>query len=248
MNNKQTMNTKYERIDFFEMANEILKRWWIILLAAVFGAAVMFAITKYCITPLYQSSVLFYVNNGQKQPNEKISNADITASQSLVDTYIVILEHGTTLDEVIADAGLDYTTSELRKKLTCGAIDKTEVFRVTVTDPSPETATLIASSISKILPDKVSSVIEGSTVRIVREANTPTSPSSPNLRMNMLLGALLCSVLCILFIALRFVFDDRIRNTTVMLQEHYPYPVLAVIPDLLSSSDEYYYQHHAKER
>lgn len=208
----------------------------------------MFVITRYCITPLYQSSVMFYVNNGQ-QPTEKISNADISASQSLVETYIVILKYGTTLDEVILDAGVDCTTDQLVKKIHCESIDNTEVFRVSVTDPSPEKAMIIATSIAKILPEKVSDVIEGSSVRVVRNANFPTKPSSPDLRKNMLLGALICFVLSSLIYAIQYALDDRIRNAAQTIKDHYPYPVLAIIPDLMSGSDDkYYYRYQAKEK
>ena len=247
LSNKQTVNREHE-INFFELFGALLKRWWLILLAALLGALVMFVITRYHVTPLYRSSVSFYVNNGQR-PEEKISTSDITASQSLVDTYIVILKYGTTLDDVIRDTKLDLTTVQLDKKIKCEAINETEVFQVTVTDPDPETAALIAQSIAKILPDKVADVIEGSTVRIVRNADVPTEPASPSVRKNTAIGAAVCFAVCCLVVALQYVLDDRIRDAAAMLKDHYSYPVLAVIPDLLGESNgHYYYYYHAKEK
>ena len=244
MNNKRNRSFEYE-VDLAGLLSAILRHWWLLLLAAVGAALIMLAYTRFFVTPLYQSSVSFYVNNGQRS-EEKISNADITASQNLVDTYIVILKYGTTLDEVIEDAELDCTSAQLSGKIDCKAINGTEVFQVMVTDPSPEMAAKIAKSISKVLPDKVADVIEGSSVKIVREASVPTSPVSPNVKKNVLAGAIAGILLSGLIVSLRFILDDRIRDAARMLKEQYSYPVLAVIPDLTSSSKGYYYHSQAK--
>ena len=244
MNNKRNRSLEYE-VDLAGLLNSILRHWWLVLLAAVGGALIMFAYTRFFVTPLYQSNVSFYVNNGQRS-EDKISNADITASQNLVDTYIVILKYGTTLDEVIEDAELNYTASQLAGKIDCKAINGTEVFQVMVTDPSPEMAAKIAKSIAKVLPKRVADVIEGSSVKIVREANVPTSPFSPNTRKNVLIGAIAGIILSSLIVSLRFILDDRIRDAARMLKEQYSYPVLAVIPDLTGSSKGYYYHSQAK--
>lgn len=245
LSNKQTTNRERE-IDLAELFGELLHYAWLIALATVLAAAVLFVVTRYCETPLYQSSVSFYVNNGQRT-EDKISNADITASQSLVDTYIVILREGTTLDEVSAKTDIPYTPKELSKKISCAAINDTEVFKVTVTDPSPEMAAKIARAIADILPNRVSEVIEGSTVSIVRPAEVPKEPSSPNLMKNMLLGAIFGFFISALYVALRYILDDRIRDAARTLKENYPYPVLAVIPDLMTNSGGYYYYSKRKE-
>lgn len=244
MNNKRNRSLEYE-VDLAGLLNSILQHWWLVLLAAVCGALIMFAYTRFFVTPLYQSNVSFYVNNGQRS-EEKISNADITASQNLVDTYIVILKYGTTLEEVIENAALNCTPAQLLSKIDCKAIDGTEVFQVTVADPSPEMAAKIAKSISDILPKRVADVIEGSTVRIVHEARVPSSPFSPNMKKNLLAGAMTGIILSCLFVSLRFILDDRIRGAARMLKEQFSYPVLAVIPDLTSGSKGYYYHSHTK--
>lgn len=245
MDNKRSRNREYE-IDLVDLFGALLRRWWLIALATVVVAAAVFCCTRFFVTPLYQSSVSFYVNNGQRA-EDKISNSDITASQSLVETYIVILKYGTTLDDVIYDANLDCSAAQLSNKITCSAINDTEVFQVTVTDPSPEQATRIAQSIARILPDKVADVIEGSTVRIVRAPSVPIRPSSPDMRRNLVLGAAVGFALSAIYVMLRFLFDDRVRDAARILKDTYSYPVLAVIPDLMSESKGYYYNSQARE-
>lgn len=206
----------------------------------------MFLYTRYIVVPKYQSSVSFYVNNGQRA-EDKISTSDISASQSLVDTYIVILKYGTTLDAVLEDTKLNCSAGQLSEMITCSAINDTEVFQVTVTNPSPEQATMIARSIEKILPNKVSEVIEGSTVRIVRNPSVPTAPSSPKLMKNLILGGLAGLLLSCVYVSLRLILDDRIRDASRMLKDTYPYPVLAVIPELSAESKGYYYNSYTRK-
>ena len=239
--NKRERSKEYE-IDLIELIKAVFRKWWVVLAAVIAGMIVLFLYTRFFVTPLYKSSVSFYVNNGQRG-DDKISTSDISASQSLVETYIVILKHGNTLDEVIRDTKIDYTLTQLAKKVSCAAINDTEVFQVTVTDPSPETATRIAKSIAKILPTKVSDVIDGSTVRIVRDADVPVNPSSPNLLINLLIGALAGILLSVIYLTLQFLLDDRIRDAARVLQSNYDYPVLAAIPDLLKESKGYYYSY-----
>lgn len=239
MNNKRGKSRDYE-IDLIELVGELFRRWWIILLVAILGAVITLVYTRAFVTPLYQSSVSFYVNNGQREEN-RISTSDISASQSLVDTYIVILKYGNTLDDVIQELKLDYTPEELADRISCSSINDTEIFRISVKDPSPETATKIAKTITKILPKRVADVIEGSTVSVVRSANVPDAPVSPKLSKNVLIGALLGFVLSVLFVAIRYILDDRIRDASTLLKENYPYPILAAVPDLMDDSHRGYY-------
>ena len=240
MNTKETVRDDLE-INLLELLGVILRRAWLIILCMAILAAGTLAGTKMFVTPLYQSSVLFYVNNGQSQES-KISNADIIAAQSLVETYLVVLKYGTTLDEVIEKTKLDCTREELAKKISSSSVNDTEIFQITVTDPDPEQAVKIAKTISKVLPGKVADVIDGSSVRIVREASVPTDPSSPNLKKNAVLGAIAGFLISVVYVVLRYLLDDKIRDASRYLKDTYPYPILTAIPDLTSRSTGYYYR------
>lgn len=48
-------------------------------------------------------------------PAKPISNSELSAAQSLVDTYVVILNSRTTLDQVRAAARVTYTDGSSRK-------------------------------------------------------------------------------------------------------------------------------------
>lgn len=240
MNTKETVRDDLE-INLLELIGAVFRKLWLIILCMALLAGAFFLGTKWFVTPLYQSSVLFYVNNGQTAET-KISNADIVASQSLVETYLVVLKYGTTLDEVIEKAKLDCTREELAEKISSSSVNDTEIFQITVTDPDAELAVKTAKIISKVLPGKVAEVIDGSSVRIVREASVPTQPSSPNLKRSTIVGALLGFVLSLVYVVMHYILDDKIRDASHYLKDTYPYPVLTAIPDLTSRSGGYAYR------
>ena len=161
-----------------------------------------------------------------------ISNADLTAAQKLVDTYIVILNSRTALNEVIEEAGVDYTCEELKEMITAKAVNSTEVFEVVVTSKSPAEAERIANTIAVVLPDKIADIVEGSDVRIVDYAVVPAHRSSPSYTRNTVIGMLLGAVLSAAIVILAYLFDENIRSEDYLTQTYPDIPLLSVIPDM----------------
>ena len=109
-NNMPNMQDVQE-IDLLKLLKELWKRAWIILGAAFIGGILFFLYTFLFITPQYQSTALLYVNNssldiGSTKVN--ITSGDISASSSLIDTYVVILKSRTTLERAIEEGALPY--------------------------------------------------------------------------------------------------------------------------------------------
>lgn len=227
----------YMEIDLLQLAKALWHRAWAILLAMLVCGAAGFGYATYLVTPLYRAETMMYVNNSSFSVGStsfSISSSELTAAQSLVETYIVILNTRTTLEDVIADAELEYSYEELLEMIDAHAVNNTEVFSITVTSESPQEAELIANTIARILPDKISSIVEGSSVRVVDYAVIPSHKYSPSISRYTMLGALLGIVISCGYIVLRELFDDQIRDEDFLMQT-YNLPVLATIPELLSS-------------
>ena len=232
--NYQTENT--EEIDLRELFGALLRRWWAIVLAILIVGAVAFGYTYFMVDPLYQSSTLLYVNNSDISVGStsfSISNADLTAAQKLVDTYVVILKSRTVLNEVIDEADLDYTYEELQSMITASAVNSTEVFEVVVTSKSPMEAERIANTIASLLPEKIADIVAGSDVRIVDYAVIPSHRSSPSYTRNTAIGMLLGAVLSAAIIVLAYLFDENIHSEDYLTQTYPDIPLLSVIPDMM---------------
>ena len=147
----------YYEIDLLQVFHTLWHHLWVIILSAILGAAMLFSYATFLVTPKYEAQAMMYVNNSsfsRGNTNAAISNAELIAAQSLVDTYIIILNSRATLDEVISSAALDYSSEELKDMLSAESVNNTEVFSITITSESPQEAALIANTILDILPDK----------------------------------------------------------------------------------------------
>lgn len=236
-------------IDLLKLFKALWRRALVIILVALLGASAAFAYTLFFIAPTYQATASFYVNNSSisiGSMNYSISAGELSASSTLVNTYIYILKSRTTLEDVIERASLPYTYTELGKMINTKAVTGTAAFDVTVTSGSPTEAEMIANTIAQILPERITEIVDGSNVRIVDYAIVPARRAGPSYSKNLMIGFLAGAVLTAAIIAVRFIIDeqnDQIIHSSDELRQLYPdIKVLAMIPDMrLSEKKGYYY-------
>ena len=223
-----------------EMVAVDLKRlWWairkklpLIIVASILCGALALAGTIFLMTPQYESSAMFYVNNNNFSLGNtelSISSADISASKSLVNSYIVILNSRESLLDVIDYAGVNCTYDQLKDMISASAVNSTEIFQVTVTSPDPAEAEQIANAIAYVLPKRIASVIEGSSAKVVDHAIVASAPSSPNRSQNTVLGFAIGLILTAGIVALVELFDVTIKTEEDIYQSC-KYPILASVP------------------
>ncbi len=229
-------------IDLLRLMQAMWRKAWLLVLAALVGGLLTLGGTILFVTPMYKASVLMYVNSSDISvggAKVSISQGELSAAQSLIDTYAVILKTRTTLNEVIEDTGTSYTYKELTEMIDAAAVNSTEVFQIDVVTPNPVEATTIANSIALILPEKIASIVEGSSARIVDMAVVPEEKDSPSYMMNLAIGALLSFMLAAGVVVVMELMDDKIHNSDYLTQT-YDLPVLAVIPDLMNATQDTY--------
>lgn len=234
-------------VDLWEMLRTLWKKAWVIVLSVLLGAALFLGYSVLFIPKLYTARTLLYVNSStisMGSTKVSISASELSAAQSLVDTYIVILNTRTTLNDVIAQSGVPYTYEEIVRSgmIRAEAVNSTEVFSIEVTSQDPKEAEVLANTIGAVLPAKIASIVEGSSARIVDYAVVPAEKSSPSLGKNTILGGLLGGVLSFGTIVLLFLTDTKIQDVDYLKKE-YDLPVLAVIPDLTASDGKNYSQY-----
>lgn len=221
-------------IDLQRLFTALLRKIWIIVLASVVGALLAFGVAQWLITPMYESTAMFYVNNGSLSvggASLNLSSSDLSVSKSLVDSYIVILNTRETLNDVADYAEVDHTYAELKEMISASAVNSTEIFQVVVTSPDPQEAEDIANAISYILPRRISKIVEGTSAEIVDHAVLPVKASSPNKILSVELGFLLGLVFSVGAICLYEIFNITIRSAEDV-EQCCSHPVLAQVPDM----------------
>jgi len=254
--------TEEDTIDLLELATAIWKNILIIALVAVLLGSAAFGVSAFLIEPTYQAMASMYVNNSSfslGQTSFSISTSELSASNSLVSVYIYILESRTTMEDVIKEAGLSYTPTELGEMVEAEGVSNTGAFEITVTSTDPAEAELIANTIAKLLPDRIAEIVDGSSVRIVDYAIIPAHRSGPSLVKNTAMGILAGGFLAAAVVVVNFLFNDKSREMIRCaddLREMYPdVQVLSMIPDMRQSekkngyySDYYYAPAKSKQK
>lgn len=224
---------EYLEIDLLKILTALWRRAWAIVLAALIFGGAAFAYAYKFTVPMYQSSALLYINNSSDLSvgSTKVNLADLTASQGLVDTYIVILRTRSMLNAVISRADLSYSYEELRNMISASSVNETEILQVTVTGPNPEETAMIVNTIADVLPDRVSVIIDGSSVNVVDYAVGNGTKVGNEITRYTTIGLLLGAVLAAAVIVIIELLDEQIRDDEYLTQT-YGLPLLSVIPDL----------------
>lgn len=220
-------------IDLKKIALMMKKRILPISLCTLFGAVLAAAVTVFFITPQYAAEVKMYVfASTDRTDTGTITAGEIAASESLIGTYIVVLESDTVLDEVAAQLQTPIQPEEIRRRLQISAIDDSAAFRVRVTTDDAALSAAIANTIADVAPQRIMDVVGAGGVEIIDRAKVPQSPVSPNRLQNTLLGALAGLVLSFAFFFLKELFDTTIRSEEDLTGE-FGLPMLGIIPALM---------------
>lgn len=247
-NNRNNFDDGVLEIDILALLKAVWHNLLAVIVVAELCAVLAFVGTFLFVQPKYQASTMMYVNNSSFSfgaTNFSISTGELSAASSLVDTYRVILESRTTLEDVIDVAELNYSYEALKGMISTSNVSDTGVFSITVTSSNPMEAEQIANTIASILPDRIAEIVDGSSVRIVDYAIVPAHRSSPsyvkNTAVGFLLGAVLSiGVICVLEIILSRL-DVEIHSVDELAEKYPNIPILAIIPDIRKASKNGYY-------
>ena len=120
-------NKEIIEIDIKRIARSLLNRLWIIILAGVVCAAMLFSYAYFFVTPQYSASIKIYVNNTYGNNSPGFSSSQLSAAQSLAKTYMVILKSRTVLQEVAEVTELPYTYKQKEGMIASTTVYDTEV-------------------------------------------------------------------------------------------------------------------------
>ena len=236
-------------VDLVALFKNILKRWWIILLAAVIVGLTAFLYARFFVKPTYQASFTAYVNNKQaKHSSDSLTNSDIQASQELVRTYSKILTSNTVLMKVADLLDSDYTHVSLSKMVTTQAQNDTEIINVLVRALSKEEAYRVCAAIETISPDCMAEIIEGSSMKIVDTTQMPDARYSPSYSGYAFLGAIIGGFIMIAIITVQYFTNDTVTAESE-LEDKFTIPVVGIIPDMSRASSGqygYYYSYYGR--
>ena len=228
MNNQENQAVE---IDVFAMLKTLWKRKFSIVLVALVFAIAAFGYSAFLAKKEYQSTSRIYVVSRQNQDNNALTNSDLQAGSYLVKDYREIILSQNVLSQAIEELKLDMTPAELSKKISVSVPTDTRILSITAKDGDPKEAARIANGLRNVAAEKIIAVTKVSDVTTLDEAEVPQTPSSPNIRRNVLLGFIAGVGLMVVLLVVVEVLDDRVKRPED-IEELMGLTLLGIVPDI----------------
>ena len=222
-------NTKSVEIDVLALLQKLWTRKVFILFTAFYVAAFSFLVTYFFIQPTYTSTTRIYVVN-QATDNNNLSAQDLQAGTYLANDYKEIITSNDVLSEVIKDEKLNMTEAELAKMISVNIPTDTRLISISVNAKTGQDAQTLANKVREVASEKIKNVTKVEDVTTLEEAKLPESPSSPNIKLNVLLGAVLGGFLAVVGVLVREILDDRVRRPEDV-EDALGMTLLGIVPD-----------------
>lgn len=238
MNSTSTNSDVYFEIDIRKIFNAILKKIKMIILFAVAFGVSAFLISNFVMTPKYSASVSMCINNSNSMSSDSLDINDVNAGIALVPTYIELMQSYNILSEVAAKTqDLGYAVEDIVSMISVSTIDETQIAIVSVVNPNPEHANIIANAIADVVPERIVSFMEGTSIKVVDNSVLPEQPSFPNVKKFTFLGTAFGLFIGIVLAVLIELLDRTIKSESDINDIYANIPVLASIPEFTQVDD-----------
>ncbi|EFW89478.1 Wzz/FepE/Etk N-terminal domain-containing protein [Streptococcus equinus] len=204
------------------------RKFFIIFIALVVGTVALLG-SIFFIKPKYTSTTRIYVVS--RSSDSSLTNQDLQAGSYLVNDYKEVITSNEVLSSVIDQENLSLSTSELSDMISVDIPTDTRVISISVEDTDAQEAADIANTIREVAAEKIKSVTKVDDVTTLEAAEVASKPSSPNIKRNAALGALVGGFLAIVGILVLEVLDDHVRRPEDV-EEVLGMTLLGVVPDI----------------
>ena len=218
-------------IDVFHLLKILWKRKLLIALVAFVTGIVAFAYSSFIVKPEFTSTTRIYVVHRNQGDKPGLTNQDLQAGSYLVKDYREIILSQDVLEKVATDLKLELPPKGLASKIKVTVPVDTRIVSISVTDRAPEEASRIANSLREVAAQKIISVTRVSDVTTLEEARPATSPSSPNIRRNTMVGFLAGAVVMVVTVLLVELLDTRVKRPED-IEDVMQIALLGVVPNL----------------
>ena len=216
-------------IDVFYLLRKLWsKKFFIIFIALIVGTIALLG-SVFLVKPKYTSTTRIYVVS--RSSDSSLTNQDLQAGSYLVNDYKEVITSNEVLSSVISQENLSLSTSELSGMISVSIPTDTRVISISVEDTDAQEAADIANTIREVAAEKIKSVTKVDDVTTLEAAEVASKPSSPSVKRNTLLGALVGGFLAVVSILVLEVLDDRVRRPEDV-EEVLGMTLLGVVPDI----------------
>ena len=226
MVDKEMMQTEEEiEINLGELFQLLKQNIKMIVISILIGIIVLGIMTVFFINKKYESTSKLFL---KPDVTEGITDyTQINSNNLMVNNYIEMLK-GNNIQSQAADE-LNMETSKVNAALTISNQTNTQIISITATTTDPELSKQIVDAVVKVFRKEVTETLNVNNIAVVDQAEVATAPVSPNLKMNLIIGALLGGFISVGYLFIKFMLDTHIHNKEEA-EKYLGIPMLGSIP------------------
>lgn len=188
---------------FYYLKKKIALIVAVTLVATLLGCLV----TVFAIPNQYTASTRIYVLNR----SDDLAYSDIQLTDKLLNDYKVLITGRNVTKQVVQELGLNMSYGELANSISVTAPQNTRVVQISVEHTDPELAARLADAVCETASSQIQNIMAVD-VKIIYEAEVPTAPTSPNVKLNTVLAGLIGFVGVVAVLCIIYAMDDSIRS------------------------------------
>ena len=232
---QQNYNDNEMEIDLLDLLGFYLNRLPLLIAAVLIGAVIAGAYTYFLIPDRFTASSRMYMVSASS--DSVVNLADLNLGTSISNDYVELMKSRPVLEEVIDKLNLNYTYEQVLSMVSLSVVNNTRIVKISVTSRDPKQAMEMANQIALTAKAQLPKVMEAPSPTIAESAILPKHKSSPSLKRNVMIGALLCLVAVLGVLTVFYLMDDTIKTPEDVEKEFGVLP-LSVIPEGSFSDDK----------
>ena len=232
MNKNQFLETDEMEIDLAELFRALLRKWWLIAVTALLATAIAIGITKFAITPKYQSQAMIYILT---KTTSVTSMVDLQIGEAITGDFEIIATSKPVIDAAIEEIkrteNVTFTRKDIKEMLTITNEDDTRILMIRAIHENPEYACWVANAIADATSERMAEIMKSDPPTTVERAEVENVPVSPSLLKNAVIGFMLGAIAICGLLLVQFIMDDTIK-TEDDIERYLGESTLVMIPDI----------------
>lgn len=197
-----------EEMNLGELFQLLKNNYKMIIISILVCAVLSGVITVFLISKKYESTARIYpkpeVNEGL------VDYSQINANNLMVNNYVEMLKGNNIQSSVAKD--LDINVGQIKSSVTITNEANTQIISITATTKDPELSKEIVDGLVSTFKKEAKETLNITNITTVDQAEIATTPVSPSLKKNLVIGGLLGAVISMGYLFMKFMLDTRIHN------------------------------------
>lgn len=226
MTEQEMMKNEDEiEINLGELFALLKSKYKMIIISILVTTIITGVITVFFINRKYESTASIYPK--PEVTEGMVDYTQINANNLMVNNYIEMLK-GNNIQSQVAES-LDITPDEISECVSITNQANTQIISISATTTDPKLSKNIVDELVATFKKEAKNTLNINNISTIDQAQIADTPVSPNLKINLVIGALIGSFLSVGYIFVKFMLDTHIHNKEEA-EKYLGIPCLGSIP------------------